>query len=308
MWFKNLLIYRFTRPVGIDPQQLGEQLGAQAFRPCSSQQPSSFGWVAPINGGEELFHANNRCLMLCARREEKILPAAVIKEAVEQRIEDIKEADDRTPGRKERMEIKDEVLFDLTPKAFSRSQRQYAYIDTRSGLLIIDSSSHKRAEELMTLLRESLGSLPVIPIKAKNTAHHAMTDWLKAKQAPKGFELGGECELIDASDESAMIRCKNQALGSPQIAAHLDDGMFVRKLALSWAGGIEFLVDEELSIKRLRFADLIMDKAGDANVDTAAAQFDVDFAIMNGELANFIPALLSAFGGEDRSELDAEAA
>jgi recombination associated protein RdgC len=33
-------------------------------------------------------------------------------------------------------------------------------------------------------------------------------------------------------------------------------------------------------------------------------QFDADFAIMALELANFIQALLAAFGGEDNSLLD----
>ena len=38
------------------------------------------------------------------------------------------------------------------------------------------------------------------------------------------------------------------------------------------------------------------------NTESAAEQFDVDFAIMTAEFAKFIPAVLGAFGGEDLSE------
>ena len=49
---------------------------------------------------------------------------------------------------------------------------------------------------------------------------------------------------------------------------------------------------------------MIMQKADDIHTDSAAEQFDVDFSIMSAELARFIPALLSAFGGEDTSNID----
>ena len=52
-----------------------------------------------------------------------------------------------------------------------------------------------------------------------------------------------------------------------------------------------------LAVKRLRFGDLIMDRVGDIHTESAAEQFDVDFTIMTGELARFLPALGNAFGG-----------
>ena len=40
------------------------------------------------------------------------------------------------------------------------------------------------------------------------------------------------------------------------------------------------------------------------NTESAADQFDVDFAIMSAEFAKFIPAVLEAFGGEDLGDQD----
>lgn len=305
MWFKNLLVYRFTRPFSTSLEELNEKLSAAAFRPCGSQEQSSYGWSKPLgDAGSEYLHAANGYVMLCARQQEKVLPAAVVNEVLDEKVREIQDRDGRKPGRKERSDLKDEITFDLLPRAFSRSRKLFAYIDIEAGLLCVDSASHKKAEDLLALLRETLGSLPVIPLKAKNTAQHSLTQWVSGA-APAGFEVGGECELRDSADETAVIRAKNQDLSSEQIQGHLKSGMFVSKLAMSWAGGIDFLVDDQLVLKRLAFGDLIRERADDIHADTVAEQFDADFSIMTGEFAKFIPAVLDAFGGEDQAEPEA---
>lgn len=304
MWFKNLLIYRFTRPFTLSHEELNEQLAHKAFVSCGSQDMESLGWVPPLGQqGVELVHSSGGCMMVCSQRQEKVLPAAAVRELLEERIQDIRQGEDRAVGRKERLQMKEDIIFEMLPRAFAKSRKQFAYIDPANGWLIIDTASHKRAEDMMVLLRECIGSLPVIPLAAKNTTQQWMTDWLKT-HAPQYFELGGECELIDGADESAAIRCKNQNLNSPEILNHIDGGMFVKKVSLSWTGGIDFTIDEQLTVRGLRFADLITEKADDSQADSAAEKFDADFAIMHAELARFIPALLSAFGGADHSGVE----
>jgi recombination associated protein RdgC len=305
MWFKNLLVYRFTKPFTFTAEEVEQKLAEHAFTPCNSQDASSYGWTTPLGSqGSEYIHRHNDFMMICAKKQDKILPAAVVNEFLADKIEEIKLQEDRTPSRKERSDLKDEIIFSLTPRAFTKSNQIFAYIAPEQGLLVINAGSHNKAEELLNYLRETLGSLPVIPLKAKNMAQHVMTEWLSNGSAPAGFELGGECELRDKADDSAVIRCKNQNLCSSEIKNHIDSGMFVTKLALRWLGDIEFIVDDQLTIKRLAFGDLIQDKLGEVDADSAAEQFDVDFSIMTGEFAKFIPALLEAFGGEELSEQD----
>ena len=168
--------------------------------------------------------------------------------------------------------------------------------------MLFRSSSPSRAEELINTLRETIGSLPLVPLKAKNTAQHSMTHWLKTGHSPADFSLGGECELRDSADASAVIRCKNQNLDSAEIRNHLESGMYASRLELAWQGGIECVVDDKLAVKRLRFTDLIMDRVKDVETESAAEQFDVDFSLMTGEFARFIPALVAAFGGPEESQ------
>ena len=75
MWFKNLQVYRFNQPFELDAATLGQQLEQQAFEPCGNQDMMRSGWVSPLGRhGSEFVHATNGFLMICAKRQEKLLP------------------------------------------------------------------------------------------------------------------------------------------------------------------------------------------------------------------------------------------
>ena len=65
MWFKNLQLYRFTKPFELDAESLGRQLSEYSFTPCGSQDSSRSGWVPPLGRhGSEFVHASNGYLMI----------------------------------------------------------------------------------------------------------------------------------------------------------------------------------------------------------------------------------------------------
>jgi len=303
MWFKNLQLYRFSKPFELDAATLGQQLEQQGFVPCGSQDTTRSGWVPPLGRhGSEFVHATNGYLMICAKRQDKLLPAAVINEELEEKALEIELRESRQLPRKERRSLRDEVYFNLLPKAFVRSSLQFAYISPRDQLLVVDASSVKRAEELLQQLRDALGSLSVIPLVSKHQPIDVMTRWISSGQSESGFELGEECELRDNADISSVIRCKNQDLAAAEIVNHLKTGMHVSKLALNWQQRLEFVLDEKLTVKRLRFSDIVQEQANDTEAEDVATRFDVDFSIMALELSRFIEALVNAFGGIDTNE------
>ena len=299
MWFKNLQVYRFTKPFTLAAEELSETLAEKAFQPCAGQDILKLGWVPPLGRfGSEFVHANNGYMMICAKRQEKVLPPAVIRDELEERLLALEENEDRKVGRKERNQLKDEVMFDLLPRAFVRSSQQFAYIDTHDNLLVVNVASVKRAEEMIGLLREAVGALSLIPLTPKNLPIQTMTDWIEKGQVAAGFELGQACELRDNSDTSSVIRCTNLNLESEEINNHIKASMHASKLALSWQERVECVVDDKLAVKRLRFTDVVQEKADEVEAQDFAEQFDVDFSIMTLELSAFIKALLEAFGGE----------
>lgn len=301
MWFTNLQIYRLTRPFDISPEALSDKLAEHAFTPCHSQQPESIGWVPPIGDqAQDYVHAANGRIMICARQQERILPAAVLNEQLDEKVRHLEQEESRKVSRKEKKALKDELFFDLLPRAFTRSRRQYAYIDPARQLIVVNSASASRAETLLNTLRETLGSLAVIPLATKSVVGHTMTHWLAHADLPDAFSIGSECELKDMQQQGGVIRCKHQDLLAEQITAHLDSGMMVSKLQLLYKDRIDCLVDEKLAVRRLKFTDLVMDAAdSQQGDDDAASRFDADFVIMTVELGEFIDDLVKALGGVD---------
>ena len=298
MWFKNLRLYRLTEEWTLSPEALNDKLAEFCFNPCGNLDPLRYGFEPPLGRDSDQFvHAANGYIMICAKKQEKILPSGVIKEQLEEKVNAIREAESRPVGRKERDSMKDEIIFSLLPRAFTKSSLYYAYIDIQEKLIVVNASSAKRAEDLLSKLREALGTLRCLPIAPKHLPTQVMTQWLRDSQAPHQFELGEEVEL-QASKDGRVVRCKKQDLTASEIRNHLDSGMHVSKIALCWKESIHCIVDDQLGIKRLKFEDVISEKANDRNPETKAEQFDADFAIMTGELKNFIAALLAAYGGE----------
>ncbi len=300
MWFKNLMIYSFIDEMAFEAKALEERLENGRFSPCSTQELESYGWTSPMGKhGESLQHSGSGFILLCAKREDRILPASVIKDFVADRIGEIEDQQMRKVGRKERDEIKDEVIMELTPKAFTRTSLTYGLLMPEQGYLVVDAGSAKKADDFTTYLRKTMGSLPVKPISSKDAPVSLFTAWLDGKLvAPEDIIIGSECELNAANDDGGVIRCsKQQLLDSDEIKAHLTADKYVVKLGLEWQDSLSFVLDNELNVKKLRFADAMREQAAEDGSDDAAAEFDAQFTLSSLELAKFIPRLLEVFGG-----------
>lgn len=302
MWFKNLSIFRLTEEFALTPVELEEKLSQIAFRPCGQHEEATFGWTAPLGKtSQQLVHAANGFMMICVKKEEKVLPAAVVNEMLQEKILEAEDQQGRKLAKKERAAIKDELIFELLPRAFTFSNKTYAYIDPKGGWIVVDAASAKKAEDLLSLLRKCLGSLPAVPLNTVDKPVAIMTDWLINNQPPVDITIEDECELRSPEEEGGTIRCKRHDLSLPEIKNHLDTGKEVIKLAVSWADRLAFIIDENLAVKRLKFLDLIQEQVTDTETSSEAEQFDVDFSIMSLELANFLPRLLELFGGENKA-------
>ncbi|MFO1433183.1 MAG: recombination-associated protein RdgC [Candidatus Competibacteraceae bacterium] len=295
MWFRNLTLFRFAEPFTLTAERLAGKLAQAIFQPCTTQMMISHGWVPPLGRrATDLVHATGGCLLICLKSEEKLLPAGIIKEMVVDRVATLEERENRRVRRPEREQLCTDVLQELLPRALSRSQLNYAYIDTRQGWLIVDSINRKVVDRLTHSLRAVLGSLPITPPPVANVPAIVMTAWLADNLLDADFTLADECELQDRDEGGGVVRCKGQDLNSSEILAHLQAGMQVTRVALVWKQRLAFVLTEDLSIRRLRFLDVIKEQVGET--DTLEQLFDAEFALMTGELAEFLPRLWASFG------------
>jgi recombination associated protein RdgC len=302
MWFKNLRAYRMSRGLELSAEQLEEKLSSRAFKPCTPAQPLAVGWVPALgDGAQTLVHAADGRLMLCLRREEKILPISVVRDLLQERIEGIEAQQGRKVYRKEKLSLKDEIIQDCLPRAFSRHGELRLIIDTRARWVLVDSSSANRAEEALNLLRECIGTFPVLLPQTTHAPAAAMSAWLTNSSLPEDLEPRDECELRDIGESAAVIRCRGVDLYSDEVRQHLQGTMHVVRIALGWKEQMQFVLGDDLCLRRIRFADALVKENDELMDEDRLARLDADFVLMAPALTALQERLIALFGGEDNS-------
>lgn len=299
MFFKNIHFYRFEDAFNKTSVQLNEALEKRKARSCGAMELACEGWSEPLGlDGQTLVHETNGKLMFCLHREDKILPASLVRERMDEKVLQIEQEQARSVSRKEKMDIKDLIIQELLPRAFVKTSNTFAYIDPENSWLIVNASGAKKAEELVELLRKTLGTLNVVLPQTTISPEVMMTQWLISKEPIfGGFEVEDEVELRSSGEFESVIRCKHVDLSSQEVLAHVSTGKRVHRLAMNWQDRISFVLHDDLSIHRLRYnTELIEDF--DAGGDDIA-QFDADFAIMSAELSEFIQTLLESLHSDN---------
>jgi recombination associated protein RdgC len=72
----------------------------------------------------------------------------------------------------------------------------------------------------------------------------------------------------------------------------------VTKLSLDWQNRVQFVLCDDGSVKRLKFADELIQQNDDIDREDIAQRFDADFVLMTGELSSLINGLTTSLGGE----------
>lgn len=307
MWFRQLSFYRLNQDDAPNNEQLSAALEKRPFQHCMGLDWFSEGWVSAAGHLDAPVFAVRGCQMVSLRREDKVLPSSVIRDFVDLKVAEIEDKELRKVGRKEKLALKEQITDDLLPRAFVRSSRMSAYLDTRRGWLMVDSAAASKAEALVSKLREALPPFPAALPRTKIAPHTAMTDWLAAGEAPAGFELDSDCELKDSSENGAVVRCARIDLTADEIRQHIATGKQVTRVGLIWQEKIRFQLTDMLQLKRLQFLDLLQDEASQAG-DDRESLFEATFTLMSEELGELVDALVAALGGLEDAASPAAAA
>lgn len=289
MWFKNIKAYQLTQPLSLDDNDLERVLGEHAFRPCGSQDVATMGFASPFSQAGKsgtMFHVVQQRYWITVKKQEKILPAAVINAELEEMVTKIEMETGSPVGKKAKADLKQEIQTKLLPQAFTKNSYTHGFISLPDNVVIIDASSDGKAEAFLALVRKAIGSLPVVPI-ARHSIQSELTHWL-TDATPDGIELLEEAEFKSTDDAGSVIRCKNQPLDSDEISIHLDAGKLVQKVAFAYQDTLNAIIAEDGSIKRIKFTDRIKEETEDVPKDQVEARLDAEFALMSAELSHFV--------------------
>lgn len=295
--FKNIITYRIA-PEWTPPAQeaLEAELQRLAFQPCDATQELSVGWVSPRGQDHGVMVesvAGHWILKLAVER--KAVPAGAVRAELEARCKAIEAEQGRKPGRKEKSEIKEDIVHALLPRAFSKRSAHTLWIDLANRLLVIGAGSTKAAEGVIKQLGDVMAELkhvlPLAPIHTATSPSAAMAYWLTSKEAPAGFTVDRDLELKNPGEDKSVVRYTRHHLELDEIAQHIQEGKMPTQLALTWEGKVSFLLTELLVIKKIDMHGVEENLSKDDG-------FDADVAIATGELSAMWPELLLALGGE----------
>jgi recombination associated protein RdgC len=282
MFFRNLTLFRF--PTSLDLSELESRLAECALKPVGALEISSRGFVSPFGrDGETLSHGISDAIWLSVGTEEKILPGAVVNDLLARKLEEIEKKEGRKPGGRARKRLKEDLVHELLPRAFVRPGRTDALLDLGHGLCIVDSSSRKAAENVVSEIRHALGSFPALPVNAEVAPRSVLTGWIAGEPLPEGLSLGDECELKDAADKGAVVKCQRQELQGDEIGKHLEAGKQVTRLALTLDDHVSFVLGEDLVVRKFKLLDGAVDALESTDRDDMRAELDARFALMAAE-------------------------
>ena len=296
MWFKNLYLYKLQDTFPLSAEELHERLALKPFAPCNSEQRESLGWMPPLGReSESMVHAVNGYMLLCMAHQERMLPASVIKDELDERVSMIQEREDRKVGGREKKDLREQIEFELLPRAFTRTRKIEAWVDPKDQWLIINTSSPTQAERFTGHLRKSIDSLPIVTPETDQSPVSLMTEWLSEGVLPAPFELGEECELLSQGEDQSVAVFKKHEMMAEEVQSNLVNGKMVSKLMLIWDNKISFVLTADLQIKRLKFLGVFDDQLDEHDPQSYAEKMDIEFSLMAGEVAQLLVNLFDCF-------------
>ncbi|MGP9633733.1 recombination-associated protein RdgC [Halomonas sp. AOP43-A1-21] len=276
----------------LEKNRVTAPLGAAAARSCQ--------WCAAL--GDDLLVKlvldNKTYLLMTMLRRERLLPPSVISEEVAEQVEEIEAREGRKVTRKEKMALKEQITEALLPRAFVRSNRFFAWIDTAAQRIYVNSASRARAEDLLDLLRESLGSLKVTPLGAQTLPVRAMTLWASdAASIPEGLALGDSIALTSKGDDGT-VTARRVDIESDDIQASLQSGRQAVSMAIKIKGELSATLTSDLCLKSIKVADERIESSYQEADEDEHCVFMADYLLSVIAVSAAYNLLISALGGE----------
>ncbi len=267
-------------------------------------QVSQIGWVNPMSrdNTDQAFWAigsnNNYTIIAMLKTEKKLKPAAINRE-VDKRVKLLEKQEAREVGRKERLGIKEEVVFDNLPKAMAEESVLHAYFDWVKNIMVIDSASDNKCDEFTAALREALGSLQVVPLAPAMMPEQVMLAWLNDNSCPGNIAINGDAVFKNPVDLSQTASVKHVDIEGGSVGGILEEGMVPQELALTWAlsetSSLDFTVTDTCNMKKIAFSDELINS--DDDYDDAEQAYNASMLINCSTVSHVLLKCFELFGG-----------
>lgn len=291
--FKNAIIYAISPEWNQGLDEAEQAIAKRKFVECGATQRMSIGFVQPREEHGALIESVGGQWILKVQIDTRKVPGDTLKKRVDELAALVEDNTGRKPGKKQRAELKEQAELELLPLAFVKTSTTLVWIDRATRMLLIDTSSANRSEDVITALVKALDGFAVSMLQTKDSAATAMTSWLQTGEPPACFTVDRECELRSLDEMKSVIKYSRALLDTDEVKGHITSGKMATRLAMTWEGRVSFVMTDALIIKKLAFLDVVFESSKKDDADA----FDANVAIATGELSKLIPDLIDALGG-----------
>jgi len=292
--FRNIRFYRLDGTWPESEEALSTSLEQAGFEPCGPLTERSSGWVAiDPDTSDSLARRVNGADLIRLRSQSRVLPTAVINEELEARIEDYRKRMQEAPTPREKRRLKAEARDELMPKAMLKSDRIWGYIDLKEKVLGIDTALDSVAERFLRRMQASLDGINIRPLQFMKPVDELLSG-IFFEDAPRQFSLGRECRMQDLGDAASKVRWTDFDLSDKSIRDHVANGMRLTHLSIVYDNIMNFVMDENGVLTKLKFVGMDDDNEGLA--DPLARQ-DAEFVLVTATLRNLLGDLKKQLGG-----------
>ena len=292
MWFKQVTPFRL--PELPEKRFLDESLGNSWFTEPQGLDWFTEGFTHPTAFSETAVVEVEKTMLIALKREEKVLPSAAIKHKLDEQVVKIQTAEGRNVGRKEKHELREAIIDDLLPKALIKSSRTYGLF--AGEWLFVDTANRRKAENLLTKLREALGGLPAQQLFTRKSPASLMTNWLFRGEAQGRFVLDSDVTLVGVGDVAPKVKISRKDLTAEDVVQHAKNGMKVTELGLVWNDRVAFILTQDLTLKRIQWLDVVQEEA-EGSCDDAESMAYATQLLMAAALSVILGELVDLLGG-----------
>ncbi len=293
--FRNARFFRFEGEWPKTEDAVSAELDKCRFRPCGPLTERSSGWVpVDTSGGDSLARRVNGADLIRLRTQSRVLPAAVINEALEERVEQFRSRMGEDPKPREKRRLKAELRDELMSKALVKSDHTWGYVDPKDKVIAVDVGSATRAERFIDYFKVPFDDLNIKPLASKEPIGGLLTR-IFLGDAPARFHVGRECRMRDAADAGSVVRWTNFDLTDPTIRNHVADGMHLTHLAVEYDNVLTCVIDQDGVLTKLKLVG--GDDADMQSDNEALARLDAEFVLLTGTLRQLLSDLQKLLGG-----------
>lgn len=217
------------------------------FSECTGTQDYSIGFSKELEGTFVSDIAGYEVITVTTQKKtvKKNQIEAIFHEQEQERIE----ATGVGYNKEEEKECKQIIRESLLPKEFPNEAKHHTVFISKEGYVFVGASS-KVADEICSLIRQAMGTFPILPLELDVDVSTLMTDYVR-KGLNTEFTLGDKVSLVTQDGIKASF--SNGSVYNEEPSNLVEDGAMVTSLAINYDGVLDFVMKDDLTFSGLKF-------------------------------------------------------